>query len=89
MAPKELGSVFLQKPFTLEDLSAWLDEREPLMDLSQPLSAMWRDTRHESREEVTCLTSPDQNYLKSLVVNRCPSGICLDVDAPLLRGTCR
>jgi CheY-like chemotaxis protein len=34
---KELGTVFFEKPFSFELLSDWLDGREQLMDLSQPL----------------------------------------------------
>ena len=79
----ELGSAFLEKPFSLKTLSAWLDEREQLMDLSEPLGIMRKDKRHEGKAEVTYMTSPDEKDLKGVVVNTSPSGVCLKIDAPL------
>jgi DNA-binding response OmpR family regulator len=37
---RELGCVFFNKPFNLDELAVWLDEREREMDLSQPLSIL-------------------------------------------------
>ena len=34
---KELGRMYFQKPFSFEEIAKWLDARETLMDLSQPL----------------------------------------------------
>jgi DNA-binding response OmpR family regulator len=37
---RELGCAFFNKPFNLDDLAGWLDEREQEMDLSQPLNTL-------------------------------------------------
>ena len=37
---KELGCRYVQKPFAWSEIAVWLDAREALIDLSQPLAAM-------------------------------------------------
>jgi CheY-like chemotaxis protein len=81
----ELGSVFFQKPFSFNDLSAWLEEREQLMDLSQPLGLVRREQRLASCEKVTLLAS-SANLINGVALNVSPSGLCLKIEAPLREG---
>jgi DNA-binding NtrC family response regulator len=37
-----LGYAYFEKPFNLDELSAWLDEREKEMDLTKPLGPLGR-----------------------------------------------
>jgi DNA-binding NtrC family response regulator len=79
----DMGCTFFEKPFSFESLSNWLDEREPQMDLAQPLGTMRMDVRKEKNEEVIIETSPETGRVKGHVVNASASGLCLRINAPL------
>lgn len=74
---KMLGCRFFQKPFLLDDISAWLEEREELVDLSQPLGTLRREKRSFINETITCKAPRHETTLTAVAVNTSPSGLCL------------
>lgn len=83
---RELGCMFFQKPFSFDEISTWIDERERQMDTSQPLGMLRRENRHRSDEEVACLLPRNGKLLKGTAVNMSPSGLCLKIDIPVEEG---
>ncbi|HSQ78852.1 MAG TPA: response regulator [Nitrospirota bacterium] len=76
---KELGCQYLQKPFIFGEISAWLDAREPFMDLSLPLGTRRQGKRIDCREEVECLIAGHDKPVKGIALNRGPAGLCLKI----------
>ena len=83
---KKLGCMFFQKPFLLEEISAWLDQREERMDLSQTLGILRRETRSFRNETITCRPLEGERVLTGVAVNTSPSGLCLKIDTPFEQG---
>lgn len=83
---KALGCGFFQKPFLLDDISAWLDQCEERMDLSHPLGMLRREKRSSSNETIACLTPRGEKILTGIAVNTSPSGLCLKIDIPIEQG---
>ncbi len=74
---EELGCLCLQKPFAFREIAAWLDAREPFMDLARPLGMRRGGKRIDCREEVECLIAGHDEPVKGIALNRGPAGLCL------------
>jgi DNA-binding response OmpR family regulator len=81
----ELGGTFLQKPFTLNALSEWLDACEKRIDRGRPLATRRKEERFESHREVTFSISSTDLLVTGIAVNMSTSGLCLKISAPLRR----
>ncbi len=79
----ELGCAYFIKPFNLDEVAAWLDERERQMDLSQPLGSSRKEQRYENNNEVTFIMPPHVENLRGVAVNMSHSGLCLKINTPL------
>ncbi len=79
---KKLGCRFFQKPFLLDEISVWLDQREERMDLSQALGILRREKRSFSNETITCRPPRSEKILTGIAVNTSPSGLCLKIATP-------
>ncbi len=77
------GYAIFKKPFSFGVISKWLDEREQLMDLSQPLGITRKEKRNQSIKEVTYKMPPSIAELKGTAVNMSPSGLCMKTNTPL------
>ena len=83
---KELGCMYFQKPFSFDEIAAWLYKREKLMDLSQPLGMRRKEKRPESNEAIECLVAGNNEFVEGLVLNRSPSGLCLKIKWRVRKG---
>ncbi len=79
----ELGCAHFNKPFNLDEIGKWLDEREQRMDLSQLLGAARKEERYENNNEVMFIMPPNDENLKGIAVNMSSSGLCLKINTPL------
>jgi DNA-binding NtrC family response regulator len=83
---KRLGYAFFQKPFDFSKFSAWLDECETRMNLSEPLGTRRKELRHATHHyEVQCHMDLTNELVNGKVVNISNGGLCLKLDAPLMR----
>lgn len=80
---KELGCRFLQKPYTLPELSAWISECEKLFDLSQRL-----DKRSVYMQKIEFFLNPAASHIKynGITIDKSISGLGLQVFHPLSTG---
>lgn len=83
---RELGCMYFQKPFSFNEVSTWLNEREQQMDLSRPLGMKRREKRAESDEAVMCLVAGNDKFVKGIVLNRSQSGLCLKITGRVREG---
>lgn len=83
---EELGCAFFQKPFSLNEISTWLNEREKQMDLSQPLGMRRKEKRAEANEVMKCLVAGHDELVEGIVLNRSPLGLCLKIKYPVRQG---
>lgn len=83
---KQLGYEFIQKPIDCSKLSAWLDECEKRVDLSQPLGTRRKETRHAIRYEVRCLVDRTDETVNGMTLDISDSGLCLELAIPLVSG---
>lgn len=83
---KELGYEFFQKPIDFSRLSAWLDECETRMDLSQPLASRRREARHANHYEVRFLVDRTDETVDGVTVDISDNGLCLRLASPLDAG---
>jgi DNA-binding NtrC family response regulator len=81
---REEGYATFAKPFNFRLLSGWLEELEPGMDLSRPLGITRKEHRHQSNQQVTCISSTDGTTLKGIAVNMSRSGLCVRINAPVM-----
>jgi FixJ family two-component response regulator len=83
---KSLGYAFFQKPFDFSVFSAWLDACETRMNLSDPLATRRKEIRHAIHQyNVQCLVDLTNELVNGKVVNVSTDGLCLQLDAPLMR----
>lgn len=81
----ELGCAFFQKPFTLEEMEAWLIGCEERMDLTIPLGLRRKERRENVRVGVSYRGGQADQPCSATTVNRSGSGLCLKVEhAPVL-----
>ncbi len=80
-----LGCAFFEKPFDFHRIAAWLDVREPHMDLSRSLGLKRKEDRLATEAEVMFMVAPFHNVLKGVAVNTSPSGLCMRTMVPLDR----
>ncbi len=73
----ELGCAHIQKPFAFSEIAAWLDTREPDMDLALPLGKRRKGKRTDCMEELECLITGSDEPMKGTALNRGPGGLCL------------
>jgi len=84
MRVRQLGCTFLQKPFDLHTLMAWLAVCEQRIDLSQQVATRRKEQRFDSDREVIVFRVPDSDDVYSgIAVNTSPNGLCLKVPTPL------
>ncbi len=76
---RELGCMYFQKPFSFDEIAAWLDEREKQMDLSQRLGMRRKEKRAEANEAIECLVAGNDELVEGIVLNRSPRGLCLKI----------
>ena len=82
---EELGCAFLQKPFTPEELEAWLVGCEERMDLTKPLGFRRKEMRENIHVGVSYRRGTADQPCSATTVNRSGSGLCLKVEhAPVL-----
>jgi DNA-binding NtrC family response regulator len=82
---KELGCRYFQKPFSFDEIAAWLGEREKLMDLSQRLGTRRKEKRAEANEAIECLVD-NSEPVEGIVLNRSSLGLCLRIQCPVREG---
>ncbi len=82
----ELGFCFLQKPFTIFNLSDWLAVCEQRMDLSKPLATRRREERFDASQEIVFRTAASSDKRIGVTVNISRSGFCFKVPHALKRG---
>ncbi len=75
---RELGCRYFQKPFSFDEIAAWLGEREKQMDLSQRLGMRREEKRAEANEAIECLVDNNEP-VDGIVLNRSSRGLCLQV----------
>ena len=83
---RKLGCMYFQKPFSFNEVSTWLDEREKQMDLSQPLGMRRTEKRAESDEAVLCLVAGSDKLAEGIVLNRSRLGLCLKINCRVREG---
>lgn len=78
---KELGCSYLNKPFTLNELSDWLSAAEERIDLSQPLNILEkrRHARYPHNEKIEYCCHTDSEVLTGLTIDMSDSGMRLYV----------
>jgi DNA-binding response OmpR family regulator len=81
---QQLGCAFFQKPIDYSEFSAWLDECEKRVDLSQPLGSRRKETRHATYYEVRCLVDRTDEIVNGTTVNISNNGLCLKLATPLM-----
>lgn len=81
----ELGCAFFEKPFDFNQLAAWFDECEKRIDLSQPLGIKRKEKRHSCNTSVRYMAQAGQDILNGTAINMSTSGICLQINTPLLQ----
>ncbi len=80
---KQLGYAFFQKPIDFSKFSAWLDECEKRMDLSQPLGSRRKEKRYAIYSQVRCLVDHSDETVDGITVDISNSGLCLNLAIPL------
>ena len=80
---QEAGYMFFAKPFSFGLVAEWLSEREPHMDLSQPLEMIRKEPRDLNKKEIIYAILPGSLKLKGVATNMSPSGLCMSTDAPV------
>jgi FixJ family two-component response regulator len=81
---KQLKYAFFQKPIDFSKFSAWLDECEKRLDLSQPLGSRRKETRYAIYNEVRCMVDRTDEILDGITVDISDSGLCLKLAIPLM-----
>ena len=81
---KRLGYAFIGKPIEFSQLSAWLDECEKRVDLSEPLGSRRKEMRYATCYEVRCLVHRTKEILLGMTINISDGGLCLKLAAPLM-----
>jgi hypothetical protein len=81
---KQLRYAFFQKPIDFSKVSAWLDECEKRVDLSQPLGSRRKESRHATHYEVRCLVDRTDETVDGMTVDISNSGLCLKLASPLM-----
>jgi CheY-like chemotaxis protein len=79
---RETGYTVFTKPLSFGLISAWLNEIEPELDLTQPLGSTRKEYRHQSSQEVTCILK-DTLTIRGVARDVSTSGFCVKVDAPI------
>lgn len=82
---RELGCMYFQKPFSFDEIAAWLDGREKQMDLSQRLGIRRKEKRAEANEAIECLVAGSER-VEGIVLNRSPRGLCLKIKCCVREG---
>jgi CheY-like chemotaxis protein len=81
----ELGCAFLEKPFTPEEMEAWLVGCEERMDLTKPLGSRRKEERETCSLGVSYRKEAAGQVCTATTINRSGSGLCLKVEqAPVL-----
>jgi DNA-binding NtrC family response regulator len=80
---QEAGYMFFAKPFSFGLVAEWLSEREPHMDLSQPLEMIRKEPRDLNKKEIIYAILPGSLKLRGVATNMSPSGLCMRTDAPV------
>jgi len=80
---KLMGYAFFEKPIDFPRLSAWLDECEKRVDLSQPLGSRRKEPRHSIQYAVRCLIAPTDETVDGVTLDISNSGLCLKLENPL------
>jgi CheY-like chemotaxis protein len=80
---QRLGSSCFEKPFTLDEITAWVAGCEQRLDLNRPLATRRREERFGNCREVTFTSSAGGDVHSGATVNVSPSGLCLKLPAPL------
>ncbi len=83
---KQLRYAFFQKPIDFSKFSAWLDECEKRVDLSQPLGSRRKETRYAIYSEVRGLVDRTDETVEGITVDISDSGLCLKLAIPLMTG---
>ncbi len=81
---KQLGYAFFQKPIEFSEISAWLDECEKRVDLSQPLGTRRKERRHAIHYKVRCLVERIEETVDGITLDISDSGLCLKLKTPLM-----
>ncbi len=81
---KQLGYAFFQKPVEFSEISAWLDECEKRVALSQPLGTRRKERRHAIHYKVRCLVDRTEETLDGITLDISDSGLCVKFASPLM-----
>lgn len=77
------GSAFFQKPFRLAMLSAWIDECEKRLLVSEPHAVQRKETRKPVMITITYSLPSKLQTFSGVVTNLSESGFCLEIDSAL------
>jgi len=83
---KELGSPVFHIPVDFTELSAWVEECEKRVDLSEPLSERRQEERRPCHKEISCKLDGEGAPVAGTAVNISDSGLCLRINVPLSVG---
>jgi hypothetical protein len=75
----------LNKPFTSKEISAWLDECEQCIDLSQMVGIIRRHERSPSDIKIKYEVPSHDRTFEGIVKNFSIGGICLNTPVPILK----
>jgi len=81
---KQQGYTFFQKPIDFAKFSAWLDECEKRVDLSQPLGSRRKEARHAIHYMVRCVVDRTDETFDGMTLDISNSGLCLKLSTPLV-----
>ena len=82
-AIRRLGCAVFQKPCRFSTLSAWIDECEQRMDLSQPLAVQRGGRRAACLPGAILKIWEGEELCTAEVVNLSDAGVCVRIDKPL------
>jgi len=74
---RELGCLYLRKPFSFDALEPWLRECEALMDLNRHLGLKRREPRNAHRSSLSFRQAAADRVWRATLVNISRSGLCL------------
>lgn len=81
---EELGCAFLEKPFTPDEMEAWLIGCEERMDLTKPLGFKRKEQRENCSFDVSYRKDAADRVCTATTINRSGSGLCLKVEQALV-----
>lgn len=78
-----MGCTIFNKPFSLSELSPWLNECENRINTSEPLAIKRKESRHTAGISISYITDSANNVSDGVVTNISESGLCMKIHAPL------